>query len=153
MTIIGPKQELRAATSPHRESPRVCALLSQLFDIPTTPVANFLSLILTPSNQIIHPARYSAIFADYDGTKTYTREELGKAGSLTLYDELDALGAETMSRLDAELQVRQETKRELTGMTSQQETVALAHAHNSHLHSHHTLSPLSPPSLHLTPSL
>ncbi|KAJ8540672.1 hypothetical protein ON010_g12555 [Phytophthora cinnamomi] len=61
--------------------------MQTLFDIPCKTVANFLNLTLTPSNQIIHPARYYAIFRDWDGKRSYTHEELKKREGLTLFDD------------------------------------------------------------------
>lgn len=58
--------------------------MQSLFDIPCDTVANFLNLTLTPSNQIIHPARYYAIFRDWDGKRTYTIDELEKRRGMTL---------------------------------------------------------------------
>ena len=74
--IIGPKKKLYVAATPTTIAPQAALLVEALFGIPTETVANFLSLTLTPSNQIIHPARYYAIFHDYDGKKVYQRQSL-----------------------------------------------------------------------------
>lgn len=61
------------------------------------------SVTLTPSNQIIHPARYYSIFRDALERKAaanggddwgYTREELEASKSLELYKDFDPLSAE-----------------------------------------------------------
>lgn len=71
---------------------RAADLMASLFDIPCDTVANFLNLTLTPSNQIIHPARYYAIFRDWDGARTYSREELEQRRGLTLCTSLYTVG-------------------------------------------------------------
>ena len=55
--ILGPKKVLKAASSPVEKTAFVTDLVERLFDIPTLPLPNFMCLTLTPSNQIIHPAR------------------------------------------------------------------------------------------------
>jgi len=55
--ILGPKEALKAASSPVEHTAFVCGIVEQMFDITTGPLPNFLCLTLTPSNQIIHPAR------------------------------------------------------------------------------------------------
>jgi hypothetical protein len=82
--IIGPKKCLYVAAYPVERASEGARVIEDLFDIPCSTVANFLNLTLTPSNQIIHPARYYAIFRDWDGTKTYTKAELAKRRGLTL---------------------------------------------------------------------
>lgn len=102
--IIGSKQCLYVACYPVERKENAATLMQSLFDIPCEPVANFLNLTLTPSNQIIHPARYYAIFRDWDGKKTYTLEELKKRDGLTLYAGFDEFSAEQLTMLDNELQ-------------------------------------------------
>ena len=55
--ILGPKDSLRGACSPPHLTPHVVGIIEDLFDIPTVGLPNFLCLTLTPSTQIIHPAR------------------------------------------------------------------------------------------------
>ncbi|EQC33618.1 hypothetical protein SDRG_08723 [Saprolegnia diclina VS20] len=102
--IIGPKKCLYVAAYPVEKKDAAARLMEDLFDIPCTTVANFLNLTLTPSNQIIHPARYYAIFRDWDGKKTYTKEQLAQRKGLTLYADFDEFSAEQLSMLDNELQ-------------------------------------------------
>jgi opine dehydrogenase len=102
--IIGPKQKLFVAASPPSKAASMCAPIAALFDIPCTTVPNFLSLTLAPSNQIIHPARYWAIFRDWDGKKSYSHAELAARNGLTLYADMCEAGAENMAMLDNELQ-------------------------------------------------
>lgn len=102
--ILGPKQHLYVATYPTNAFNAVGDMLLRLFDIPCKPIPNFLTLTLSPSNQIIHPARYYGIFHDWDGKKSYTREELKARDGLTLYEDMDELSAEWLAVLDNELQ-------------------------------------------------
>ncbi|TDH65557.1 hypothetical protein CCR75_007811 [Bremia lactucae] len=102
--IIGPKQCLYVASYPVEKKQEAATLMQTLFDMPCKTVANFLNLTLTPSNQIIHPARYYAIFRDWDGKKTYTLEELQNRKGLTLYADFDEFSAEQLAMLDNELQ-------------------------------------------------
>jgi len=102
--IIGPKKGLYVATYPVEENEAIAEKMSVLWDIPCKTLPNFLNLTLTPSNQIIHPARYFSIFQDWDGVRTYTKEELGERNGLTLYKDMDANGAEIMQKADNELQ-------------------------------------------------
>lgn len=98
--IIGPKEFLCAAVSPPCARTSVQLLLQLCFDQPCKLLPNFLCLTLTPSNQIIHPARYYAIFKDWDGVRAYKQDEI----SWGLYTEFDAEAARHLEQLDAELQ-------------------------------------------------
>lgn len=57
-----------------------------------------------PHPQIIHPARYYGIFKDWDGVRTYSRQELEARDGLTLYKGMDEFSAEWLAVLDNELQ-------------------------------------------------
>jgi len=89
--ILGPKQKLHVCTFPVERVSKMAGVLTNLFDIPCHTLPNFLTVTLTPSNQIIHPARYASIFQDYDGIKTYSKEELEDRKGLTLYEDFDPL--------------------------------------------------------------
>lgn len=98
--IVGPKEFLCAAVSPPCARSMVQSLLQLLFDQRCKLLPNFLCLTLTPSNQIIHPARYYAIFKDWDGVRAYREDEIPWG----LYTEFDAEAATYLGQLDAELQ-------------------------------------------------
>jgi opine dehydrogenase len=102
--ILGPKQLLNVVTYPVEAASEMSTVVTQMFDIPCSTLPNFLSVTLTPSNQIIHPARYCAIFWDYEVGKTYSKAELEERKGLTLYEDFDALSAEYLGKLDNELQ-------------------------------------------------
>mmetsp|Transcript_16200 Transcript_16200/g.32315 ORF Transcript_16200/g.32315 Transcript_16200/m.32315 type:complete len:433 (+) Transcript_16200:184-1482(+) len=111
--ILGPKDVLKVVSYPVEAVDEVASLMTRFYDIPSTTIPNFLSVTLTPSNQIIHPARYYSIFRDALERKAaanggddwgYTREELEASKSLELYKDFDPLSAEILACLDNELQ-------------------------------------------------
>ena len=131
--ILGPKKQLWVATYPVEAREATARVLEALFDIPCQTLPNFLNLTLTPSNQvgalallplaaprhyiplltppipphpsqIIHPARYYGIFKDWDGHRTYSKQELEARDGLTLYKGMDEFSAEWLAVLDNELQ-------------------------------------------------
>jgi hypothetical protein len=75
----------------------VIRILEELYDIPTQGVPNFLSLTLTPSNQIIHPGRVYGLFKDWDGKTPYKTIPL-------FYEDLDEFSAAQLLLLDNEIQ-------------------------------------------------
>lgn len=62
--ILGPKDRLMVVAHPVDVVDEMSDLVTELYDIPCGTLPNFLSVTLTPSNQIIHPARYYSIFRD-----------------------------------------------------------------------------------------
>lgn len=62
INIIGPKRYLYAASYPTENIHYVCNALSHMYFVPCVPVPNFLTLTLTPGNQIIHPGRVVGFF-------------------------------------------------------------------------------------------
>ncbi|CBN79046.1 possible NAD/NADP octopine/nopaline dehydrogenase [Ectocarpus siliculosus] len=102
--VVGPKKKLYVASYPVEQRNEMALRVEAMFDIPCGTVPNFLNLTLTPSNQILHPARYYGIFWDWDGTKTYSKAELEERKGLTLYDNFDEFSAETLAAIDNELQ-------------------------------------------------
>lgn len=98
--LIGPKEFLCAAVSPPCARTMVQLLMQQCFDQRCKLIPNFMCLTLTPSNQIIHPARYYTMFKDWDGVRAYRQDEI----SWGLYTEFDAEAAKYLALLDEELQ-------------------------------------------------
>ncbi|KAF8820340.1 naD/naDP octopine/nopaline dehydrogenase, alpha-helical domain-containing protein [Cardiosporidium cionae] len=98
--ILGPKQSLWLASIPLESACSTARLVAVMFEIRTEVVPNFLSLTLTPSNQIIHPARYFGIFHDWDGVSPIKKDKI----QWGLYSEMDSLSAFWMEKLDTELQ-------------------------------------------------
>lgn len=109
--ILGPKNRLMVVSHPVDIVNEMTDLVTDLYDIPCGTLPNFLSVTLTPSNQIIHPARYYSIFRDAEERQEkdgddwgYSVEELTAAKSLELYEDFDPLSAEILASLDNELQ-------------------------------------------------
>lgn len=98
--IIGTKKHLRLCSCPPEKASEFARMAEFLFDIPCKTAPNFLSLVLTPSNQIIHPARYYAIFKNWDGKSGFPIEQV----SFGLYYEFDDESAYWLQKLDDELQ-------------------------------------------------
>lgn len=97
--IIGPKKNLYVTAYPIEKIPDACQLTSLLYGIPSKVVPNFLSLTLTPSNQIIHPGRVFSFFKNWDGKTPFNKEEMP-----LLYEELDEDSAKEIQLLDNEIQ-------------------------------------------------
>eukprot|EP00357_Protocruzia_adherens_P017510 CAMPEP_0115006692 /NCGR_PEP_ID=MMETSP0216-20121206/20666_1 /TAXON_ID=223996 /ORGANISM="Protocruzia adherens, Strain Boccale" /LENGTH=431 /DNA_ID=CAMNT_0002373353 /DNA_START=13 /DNA_END=1308 /DNA_ORIENTATION=+ len=98
--VVGPKKNLYIASYPIKKFDEIAELLVRLYTIPCVQIPNFLTLTLSPSNQIIHPGRYYGIFKDWDGKTPYNPEDLPK----TLYEDMDDFSANEMQLLDNELQ-------------------------------------------------
>ncbi|ESS33856.1 NAD/NADP octopine/nopaline dehydrogenase, alpha-helical domain-containing protein [Toxoplasma gondii VEG] len=98
--LIGPKDFLNATVVPGNMGQPVRLLISLLFDMPCRLLPNFMAITLSPSNQIIHPARYYSIFHKWDG-KTPMKEDEIQWG---LYNQFDEMSAEWLEKLSTELQ-------------------------------------------------
>eukprot|EP00921_Rhytidocystis_pertsovi_P007906 GHVQ01013082.1.p1 GENE.GHVQ01013082.1~~GHVQ01013082.1.p1 ORF type:complete len:472 (+),score=53.05 GHVQ01013082.1:484-1899(+) len=98
--MIGPKKQLWIAAWPPSKACAVAKTMSLLFDIPAESLPNFLTLTLSPSNQIIHPARYYGIFHSWDGSSAMSSDAI----QWGLYTEMDDFSAEWLRKLDDELQ-------------------------------------------------
>lgn len=69
----GYRPELFAAALPQKHTDTCCQLLSEIFDIPCTPLPDYLNLTLTPSNPILHTTRLRTLFGDYRPGVVYSR--------------------------------------------------------------------------------
>lgn len=69
----GYRPELFAAALPKKHTAECCSLLSGIFDMPCTPLPDYLNLTLTPSNPILHTTRLRTLFADYQPGVVYPR--------------------------------------------------------------------------------
>lgn len=67
----GYRSELFAAALPKRYTEDCCQLLTDIFDIPCTPLPDYLNLTLTPSNPILHTTRLKNLYGDYIPGKVY----------------------------------------------------------------------------------
>mmetsp|Transcript_8691 Transcript_8691/g.7644 ORF Transcript_8691/g.7644 Transcript_8691/m.7644 type:complete len:324 (-) Transcript_8691:160-1131(-) len=99
VNVIGPKKVLQCAVKPLTMADEVCCIMDDMFQIPTVPMDNFLMITLTPSNQIIHPARVYGVFKDWDG-----KAPLDKSKIPLLYEDMDDFSADEMQKLDDEIQ-------------------------------------------------
>jgi len=101
INIIGPKRYLYAASYPTENIHMVCNAMSHMYFIPCVPVPNFLTLTLTPGNQIIHPGRVVGYFDQFP-------EKANKVLALKdvplLYEGLDDASANEIQYLDDEIQ-------------------------------------------------
>lgn len=94
---VGYRSELFAAAIPRSKTEACCALLEQIFDIPTTPLPCYLNITLTPSNPILHTTRLRTLFADYTPGKVYERVPL-------FYEEWNDDSSRLLLACDAEVQ-------------------------------------------------
>jgi hypothetical protein len=97
--IIGPKKNLYITSYPVEKVNDACALMTQLYGIPSIVVPNFLNLTLCPSNQIIHPGRVYSFFKSWDGKTPFNKEDMP-----LLYEEIDEDSANEIQLLDDEIQ-------------------------------------------------
>ncbi|CAD8064999.1 unnamed protein product [Paramecium primaurelia] len=97
--IIGPKTKLQCALSNLNRKEELFLLLENMFQIPVLQAPNFLTLTLTPSNQIIHPARVYAVFRNWDGKQVFQPSEVP-----TFYEDFDDFSAYMLQILDDEIQ-------------------------------------------------
>ena len=97
--IFGPKNYLCVTAYPTSKQDKVALFTTLLWSTPCRTVPNFLSLTLTPSNQIIHPGRVYGYFKDWDGKKGFDPSKLPR-----LYGELDEESANQIQLLDDEIQ-------------------------------------------------
>lgn len=86
--IIGPKDQLLAAVEPASRSQEVIKLIEMMWTIPTITIPNFITLTLTPSNQIIHPGRIFGVFEHWDGKTPYSAKSVP-----LFYEDMDEYSA------------------------------------------------------------
>lgn len=72
------------AASPVSASYEMATLVGILYRIPTIALPNFLTLTLTPSNQIIHPGRVYSVWKNWDGKTPVDAKSVP-----LLYEDLD----------------------------------------------------------------
>ena len=112
--VLGVKKVLNAAV--HRVAPiekgdvqrapataQAIARIRDIFFIDVRLVP-FLAITLTPSNQILHPARYHALFAQGKKVRTYGVKEFKQAGGDKMYETFCQQSADNLADLDSELQ-------------------------------------------------
>lgn len=100
INIIGPKRTLFATSFPTENVHYVCNALSHLYFVPAVPVPNFLTLTLSPGNQIIHPGRVTGFFGQF---KMKANQVLRQKDVPLLYEDLDQICADEITWLDDEI--------------------------------------------------
>lgn len=93
----GLRDKLFLAAIPHGKAQEMAAFISELFEIPCTPLPNYLSVTLTPSNPILHTARLRTLFSGYTEGTVYDRNPL-------FYGEWSDASSELLMACDEELQ-------------------------------------------------
>lgn len=89
-----------AVASPLHQKETIRQAIEGLFGIPTLSLPNFLSITLTPSNQIIHPGRIWGVFKDWDGKSPFNEKDVP-----LIYEDMDDISADAMQYLDDEIQL------------------------------------------------
>ena len=107
------KKAVRLATIPGEKAVEVCDILSKGLGVECTPLKNYLTVTLTPSNPILHTARTYSMFCDYKDGTLYERNFL-------FYKEWDDAASEILLAMDAELQqiCHALSEMDLSGVTS-----------------------------------
>lgn len=93
----GYRQELHVASIPASEVDKCCSLVNGIFDIPCSPIPQFLNLTMTPSNPILHTARLKSMFRDYHEGVVYKHIPL-------FYEEWDDDSSRLLIECDEEVQ-------------------------------------------------
>lgn len=96
--MLGRKPDLSVAAVPTSFTHDIAIMLNRLFNMPCFALPNYLSVTLTPSNQILHTSRIYAMFKDYENGVIYPRNFL-------FYEEWDDLSSEILINCDQELQL------------------------------------------------
>lgn len=94
----GYRDELFVAALPVSKTDGCCRLIGDIFEIKCTPLPNYLTLTLTPSNPVLHTSRLRELFRDYRDGVTYKRVPL-------FYGEWDIRSAKRLIACDAEVQM------------------------------------------------
>jgi len=96
VVIIGPKKYLSVATNPKNRVAEVQTILSELWRVPVRKTDNFLNILMTPGNQIIHTGRLLGL---YDNKAPHPLKEIP-----FFYTSLNQLSADNMDKLSEEIQ-------------------------------------------------
>lgn len=93
----GYRSELFSAAIPSKYSDQTAKIISDIFDMPCTPMQNYLNVTLTPSNPILHTTRLRTLFKDYFDGYTYENVPL-------FYEEWNDESSELLFKCDNEVQ-------------------------------------------------
>jgi len=73
VVTAGKRKEIFLGSIPSNKAKEIAKKFEELFNIKTTPLPNYLSVTLTPSNPILHPSRLYTLFKDYKEGLIYER--------------------------------------------------------------------------------
>ena len=96
--ILGPKKYLAVCSYPSSKKSEAKQLVERLWGTPTIIIPNFLNIMLTPGNQIIHSGRIKGFFEGKDITKPLPEKP-------AFYVRMDQRSADNMARLSSEIQL------------------------------------------------
>lgn len=96
VTTAGKRKQIFLGAIPKSYTDRASKLFSELFDIETISLPNYLNVTLTPSNPILHPSRLYNVFKNYIEGLTYDKVPL-------FYEHWDDATSKTLIKLDNEL--------------------------------------------------
>ena len=92
----GKRKELFLGAIPYDKTKEISKKVSELLDIKTNPLPNYLNVTLTSSNPLLHPTRLYSIFKDYQDGYVYERIPL-------FYEEWNDDASEILIKCDEEL--------------------------------------------------
>ena len=95
-TILGAKEQVDLAAWPSNMADVIAFQLEELLSIKINPIANFLSLALADTGQLIHPGIMYGLFHDWDG-RIYDKPQL-------FYQGVDAGIAAILQQMSDEIQ-------------------------------------------------
>lgn len=93
----GKREEMFIASVPASYGEEAGKVFSELFDIKTNALPNYLSVTFTPSNPILHTSRLYSLFRDYNPEVGYDRIPL-------FYEEWSMEASNVLVALDGEVQ-------------------------------------------------
>lgn len=97
VVMIGPKKYLSVAVMPRSREQEVQHLCCDMWGVPVTILPNFLNMMMTPGNQIIHTGRLLGLYNNRAATPL-------KAIPF-FYTDLNQLSADNMEKLSDEIQL------------------------------------------------
>ena len=114
--VEGKRERLHLAAIPNHKTDMLAEFLSGLFDMPCDSLSNYLCVIMTPSNPILHTTRLYTMFSDYEHGIVYDRNPL-------FYGEWSDASSELLIACDEEHQqlLAKLDKLDLTGVRSLKE--------------------------------
>jgi predicted dinucleotide-binding enzyme len=105
--LIGHKRNIKVATEPSEQAGRVADVLTDLIGVTQVdPLPNFMTVTLTPANQVIHPTIMYGLFHDY-------KEPLSEAP--LFYQNTDEFTADIMTQTSDEVLAIAQQVAELSG--------------------------------------